>query len=309
MASKSRKDDGGGGARSIASASISFGLVSIPVRIVSTSEPSHEVHFHMIHAGCGERVKQEYHCPKHGKVERSEIAKGYQPHKGATIELAQAELDALDAVASDEISLVEFVPASAVDPIYVERTYYLGPAKGGDRAYRLLHDALDSAGLAGIAQYAARGNAYIVMLRPFQGGLAMHQLRYADEIKPFESIDLPAMPKPKAAELELAHSIVQQLAKDAFDATAFHDEVKERVEKLLEKKVKSGEAIVAPEEAPAQHIPDLMAALRASLAAPAKRTTHAAAKHAPAKRTPRAARRHRTAAHHRTRRIARRRSA
>ncbi len=268
-------------ARAIDTASIVFGLVAIPVRVFSTTEPSHEVHFHMIHAGCGLRVKQEYQCPKHGKVERSEIAKGYQPDKGTTIELAQSELDALDAVANDEIALVEFVRVSAVDPIYVERTYYLGPAKGGDRAYRLLHDALEEAGLAGIAQYAARGNAYVVMLRPYQGGLAMHQLRYADEVKPFESIDLHATPKPSAAELKLAHSIVQQLAKDAFDPTAYRDEVKLRVEKLLEQKVKSGEAIVAPEAPAPRHIPDLMAALRASLVAPTPhaRKGHAAPRH------------------------------
>ena len=279
------------GARALDTASIVFGLVAIPVRVFSTAEPSHEVHFHMIHAGCGLRVKQEYHCPKHGKVERTEIAKGYQADRSTMIELAQEELDALDAVANDEISLVEFVPASAVDPIYIERTYYLGPAKGGDRAYRLLHDALADAELVGIAQYAARGNAYIVMLRPFQDGLAMHQLRYQDEVKPFEAVDLPAMPKPTAAELKLAQSIIHQLAKDAFDPAAYRDEVKARVEKLLEEKVKSGETIVAPEAPAAQHIPDLMAALRASLVTPKQ--------HAQPRRKARAAPRHRTTpAHH-----------
>jgi DNA end-binding protein Ku len=280
------------GARALDTASIVFGLVAIPVRVFSTAEPSHEIHFHMIHAGCGLRVKQEYHCPKHGKVERADIAKGYQADKGTIIELDQAELDALDAVANDEIALAEFVPAAAVDPIYIERTYYLGPGKGGERAYRLLRDALEDAGLVGIAQYAARGNAYIVMVRPFQDGLAMHQLRYQDEVKPFEAVDLPAMPKPTAAEVKLAQTLVHQLAKDAFDPSAYRDEVKVRVEKLLEEKVKSGETIVAPEAPKAEHIPDLMAALRASLVTPKA--------HAAPKRKPRAAPRHRTTAHHKS---------
>src|SRR6476646_10081169 len=109
-------------ARSIDTATIAFGLVSIPVKVYSTSEPSHEIHFHMIHAGCGERLKQQYICPKHGKVERSDRAKGYEAHKGSVIELAQEELDALDAVGTGEIALREFVPAAAVDPIFVERT-------------------------------------------------------------------------------------------------------------------------------------------------------------------------------------------
>ena len=108
-------------------------------------------------------------------------------------ELARAELDALDAVGNDEIALAEFVPATAVDPIYIERSYYLAPGKGGERAYRLLRDALESAKLFGIARYAARGNAYVVMVRPYETGLAMHQLRYADEIKPWDAIDLPEL--------------------------------------------------------------------------------------------------------------------
>lgn len=254
-------------ARSIDSASITFGLVAIPVKVFSTAEPTHEVHFHLIHAGCGERLKQQYVCPKHGVVERSDMAKGYAPKKGEVIELSQEELDALDAVANDEIGLDVFVPASAVDPIYVEKTYYLAPAKGGERAYRLLHDALIDAELVGIASYAARGNAYIVMVRPFENGLAMHQLRYEDEIKPFDAVELPAMPKPAAQELALAKSIVSHLEKKTFDPKKYKDEVKVRVEKLLEQKVKKGETIVAPEVEKAAPVADLMAALKASLGA------------------------------------------
>lgn len=282
------------GARSIDSASIVFGLVSIPVKVFSTTEPSHEIHFHMIHAGCGERLKQEYVCPKHGKVDRSDIAKGYPVDRSTTIELEPSELKALEAVGNDEISLVEFVPGAAVDPIYIDRTYYLGPDRGAGRAYRLLRDALDDAELVGIARYEARGKAYIVMIRPFETGLAMHQLRYADEVKPWAAVRVDDLAKPTASELDLAHKLVAQLARKTFDPTQFTDDVKRRVEKLLEDKIHSGETIVAPDHGVAPPaVADLMAALRASL----ESTPPAKHDRAPAKRHRRAAHQPRVRAH------------
>ncbi|HEY0253521.1 MAG TPA: Ku protein [Kofleriaceae bacterium] len=255
-------------ARSIDTASITFGLVSIPVKVYSTSEPSHEIHFHMVHAGCGERLKQQYVCPKHGVVERADMAKGYQVDKRHSIELDPAELKALDAVANDAMELTEFVPASAVDPIFVDRTYYLGPAKGGDRPYRLLHDALEQADLVVIAMYAARGKSYLVMIRPFENGLAMHQLRYPDEIKPWKAVGIESATKPKAEELELAGKLIEHLTHDSFDPSDYKDEVKVRVKKLLAERVKTGDAIeLTEEQATPAAIPDLMEALRASLGA------------------------------------------
>jgi DNA end-binding protein Ku len=265
-ASKPTHSAGGGTARSIDSASIVFGLVSIPIKIYSTTEPGHEIHFHMIHAGCGERLKQQYICPKHGVVERSDMAKGYQVDRSKMIELDPKELDALDAVANDEIALTEFVPVTEIDPIYVDRTYYLGPDKGGDRPYRLLRDALEKAKLVGVASYAARGKAYLVMVRPFENGLAMHQLRYPDEIKPWKAVGLHELAKPTAQELDLAGKLIEQLTHDAFDPSAYKDEVKGRVKKLLAERVKTGETIEMPEaETAPKAVPDLMAALRASL--------------------------------------------
>src|SRR5262249_17288196 len=159
-------------ARAIDSATIAFGLVSIPIKIYSTSEPSHEIHFHLIHEGCGERLKQQYVCPRHGEVSRTDMAKGFELTKGNFVEMSKDELKAIEAVSTDEISIREFVPAVAVDPIFVDRTYYLGPDKGGDRAYRLLRDALEDAELVGIASFSARGKEYVVMVRPFEDGLA-----------------------------------------------------------------------------------------------------------------------------------------
>jgi DNA end-binding protein Ku len=256
-------------ARAIDTATISFGLVSIPVKIYSTSEPSHEIHFHLIHEGCGERLKQQYVCPRHGVVERSEMTKGFELTKGNFVELEKDELKALEAVASDEIAIREFVPATAIDPIYVDRTYYLGPDKGGDRAYALLRDALADAELVGVAAYAARGKQYITMVRPFEDGLAMHQLRYVDEVKPWSEVPLGKLPKAGAAELKLASQIIDQLQHESFDASQYEDEVKDRVRKLIAKKAKGGEIVAAP-EAPKPVVTDLMAALKASLAGQGK---------------------------------------
>lgn len=255
-------------ARAIGSASISFGLVAIPVEVYSTTESSHEVHFHRIHKGCGERVKQVHECPTHGVVARDDLTRGYQVGRGAhatMVELSADEVDALDAVADNTIAITEFVPASAIDPIYVDRTYYLGPGKGAAHAYRLLRDALEDAELVGVARYAARGKAYVVTLRPYETGLAMHQLRYPEDVKDWSTVDLPSLPAPAASELALAKQVIAHLRHDTFDPSQYRDDVTVRIEELLAKKAKHGEAIVAPETAPAPKVTDLMAALRASL--------------------------------------------
>ena len=256
-------------ARAIDTATIAFGLVSIPIKIYSTSEPSHEIHFHLIHEGCGRRLRQQYICEKHGVVERSEMTKGFELTKGNFVELEKEELKALEAVASDEVAIREFVPATAIDPIFVERTYYLGPDKGGERAYRLLRDALEEAELVGVAAYSARGKQYIVEVRPFEDGLAMHQLRYNDEVKAWSEVPVGKLPKSAPAELALASQIIDQLRHQTFDPDQYEDEVKDRVRKLIAKKAKGGE-IVAPPEAPKPVVTDLMEALKASLAGEAR---------------------------------------
>jgi len=251
-------------ARSIDTATIAFGLVSIPVKIYSTSEPSHEIHFHLIHAGCGERVKQQYVCPEHGDVARSDLAKGYEVSKGKYVELSNEELKALDAVASEEIAMTEFVPAAAVDPIYVDRSYYLAPNKGGERAFRLLRDALADSELVGIGAYAARGKQYIVELRPFEDGMILHQLRYPDEIKAWSEVPDAKLPKPAAGELDLAMRVIAGLRHDTFDPAPYKDEVKARLRKLIQEKVKSGE-MTMPEAPTKREVGDLMEQLKASL--------------------------------------------
>lgn len=257
-------------ARAIDTATLSFGLVSIPVKIYSTGEPSHELHFHLLHEGCGERLHQQYICPEHGKVERDEIIKGYELTKGNFVELTKAELSELDAVASDEIAVQEFVPADAVDPLFFERHYYLGAGKGGDRAYQLFRDALEDSELVAIAAYAARGKQYIVLLRPYETGLAMHQLRYPDEVKRWSEVPAIKHVKAAPAELALARQVIDNLRHETFDPGRYKDEVKARVRALIATKAKGGE-ITAPPTVERAPVTDLMAALKASLGASSSR--------------------------------------
>jgi DNA end-binding protein Ku len=276
-------------ARSIDTATLAFGLVSIPVKIYSSGEPSHELHFHLVHEGCGERLHQQYVCDKHGKVERADIIKGFELTRGNFVELSRSELKALEAVASDEIAIDEFVPTSAVDPLFIERSYYLGPGKGGDRAYHLFRDALEQAELVAIATYAARGKQYIVELRPYETGLVMHQLRYVDEVKAWSEVPISRHTRAAPAELALARQFIDSLRHETFDPARYKDEVKARVRALIARKAKGGE-ITTPPSVERPPVTDLMAALKASLGAQSgtKRKRPARA----SRTTPRASRAH-----------------
>ncbi|HEY6038797.1 MAG TPA: Ku protein [Kofleriaceae bacterium] len=252
-------------ARSIGTATISFGLVSIPTKLYTTNESGGDIHFNMLHDKDGGRLKQQYICTKCGEVvDREHTVKGYEHAKGQYVVLSAEELKALDAVASQTIALEEFVPASAVDPLFVEKSYYLGPDKGGERAYKLIRDAMLETGLVGIASYAARGKQYIVALRPFEQGLIIHQLRYAAEVKPWSEVPMPDLPELKPQELGLAKQIIQQIQHETWNPEKYKDEVQERMLELINKKVEGQEITVAP-EAPAGKVIDLMAALKASL--------------------------------------------
>src|SRR3989442_3342601 len=177
---------------SIGSASISFGLVSIPVKLFSTGQPAESVSFRMVHKKCGTPLKQQYICPKEGEtVERDDIVKGYEYVKDQYVLFTPEEMKAVEEEATRAISINEFVPAAKVDPIYYDKPYYLGPDKGAERAYRLLGEAMKKAKVAGLAQYAARGKQYLVMIRPMDDGLVMQQLRYADEVRPFAEVGVP----------------------------------------------------------------------------------------------------------------------
>jgi DNA end-binding protein Ku len=252
-------------ARSIGTATISFGLVSIPTKLYTTNEAGGDIHFNMLHDADAGRLKQQYICTKCNEiVDREHTVKGYEHAKGQYVVLSGDELKALDAVATQTIALEEFVPADKVDPLYVEKSYYLGPDKGGERAYKLIRDAMLETGLVGIASYSARGKQYIVALRPFHEGLILHQLRYAQEVKPWSEVPMPDLPELKPQELGLAKQIIQQIQHESWNPEQYKDEVQARMMELINKKVE-GQEITSQPEAPAGKVIDLMAALKASL--------------------------------------------
>src|SRR5213596_158494 len=253
-------------ARSISTANISFGLVSVPVQIYSSSESKTSVSFNMLHKKCGSRLKQQYICTKDGEtVSRDDTVKGYEFAKDQYVILSAEELNALEEKATSVIDVVEFVPLAQVDREYLEKVYYLGPDKGGDRAYRLLAEALKETGKAALGQYAARGQQHLVLLRPLNGALVMEQLHYADEVRPTTEVTVPEG-EVKPAELALAKQLIEQTANEAFEPQKYKDTVRERVLETIQRKVDGQDitADVVPDSG--GKIVDLMEALKASLA-------------------------------------------
>jgi DNA end-binding protein Ku len=251
--------------RSIGNASISFGLVSVPVQLYSASESSATVSFNMLHKSCGSRLKQQYLCSQEGTiVEKDDVVKGYEFSKGQYVRFSPEEIKALDEKASNSIDIAEFVPLAAVDRIYLDKVYYLGPDKGGDRAYRLLGEALKDTGRAALGQYSARGKQHLVLIRPLDGVLIMEQLHYSGELRPSAEVPHPETPV-KETELALARLLIQQSSTDEFRPEKYHDTVRERVLEAIQQKLEGQE--ITAEAAPAEtKIIDLMDALKASLA-------------------------------------------
>ena len=252
-------------ARSIGTATISFGLVSVPVNMFSSSESKANVSFNMLHKKCGTRLKQQYICTKDNEiVTRDDTVKGYEFAKDQYVVLSTEELKALEEKATGTIDVVEFVPLSGVDREYLEKVYYLGPDKGGDRAYRLLAAALKETGRAALGQYAARGQQHLVLLRPLNGVLVMEQLHYADELRPTTEVTIPAGDV-KDAELKLAKQLIDQTSNETFEPNKYKDTVRERMLETIQRKI-DGQDITA-DVAPGTETKmlDLMEALKASL--------------------------------------------
>jgi len=253
-------------ARTIGSATISFGLVSVPVNLFSSSESSAAISFNMIHTKCGSRLKQQYVCAKEGMVvEKDEISKGYEFSKDQYVLFTPDEVKALDEKATNTIDIAEFVPLATVDRIYLEKLYYLGPGKGGERAYKLLVAALADTGRAALGQYSARGKQYLSLVRPMGDILVMEQLHYQGEIRSADDVPRPEVAL-KDAELALARQLIEQGSVDEFHPQNFHDTVRERVLEAIQRKVDGQEITAEATEAPQTKIIDLMDALKASLA-------------------------------------------
>jgi len=265
-------------ARSIASLTVSFGLVSIPVKLYSATETSKAISFNMLHKACGSRLRQQYICQKEEiPVGREEIVKGYEFAKDQYVMFTPEELKAMEEAGTHTADITEFVPIESVDPVFFDKAYYLAPDKGGAKPYALLARALRESKRCALGRWAARGKQYIVMIRPVEDGLVMQQLLYAAEVRSIKDIDIPKT-EVRDAELKLAQQLIEQQAADKFDPSAYKDEVRERIEAAVQKKVEGQEITMAEEPQPGAQVIDLMEALRASLdKKPAKRAAPAAA--------------------------------
>ena len=253
-------------ARSLTSLTISFGLVSIPVKLYSATRVSGGISFNLLHKDCGSRLKQQYVCAKESVVvPREDMVKGYEFAKDQYVMFTAEELKALEETGTQTAEITEFVPIDSVDPVYFDKAYYLGPDKGGAKPYALLTRALRESHRCALGRWAARGKQYIVMLRPVEEGLIMQQLLYATEVRSIHDIEIPET-EIKDAELKLARQLIEQQAADTFDPTGYKDEVRERMEAAVQKKVE-GQEITMTEAAPeaGAQVIDLMEALRASL--------------------------------------------
>jgi DNA end-binding protein Ku len=258
-------------ARALSTATISFGLVSIPVKLYSAAESKNALSFNQIHKKDGSRIKQQLVSARTGEVvPREEIVKGYEFAKDQYVLFEPDELKALEAAATHTIDIVEFLKAEQVERRYLDKVYYLGTDKGGARAYKLLAQVLVATGRIALGKYAARGKQYLVMVRPMENGLVMEQLHYPDELRSFSEVPIEdATVKP--AELKLATQLVEQAASDEFKPESYKDEVRERMLALIERKVQGEDITLAPTAEPEHKIIDIMEALKASLAAGASR--------------------------------------
>ena len=257
-------------ARSIASLTISFGLVAIPVKLYSATIAAERISFNMLHRKDGSRLKQQYICAQEGTVvDRSEIVKGYEFAKDQYVMFTNEEIKELEEAGSSEIGIGEFVPLESVDPVYFERTYYLAPDKGGAKPYTLLVTALQESGQCAIGKWAARGREHVVVIRPLDTGMAMHQLHFQAEVRPMKDLGI-APANVSEAELKLARQLIGQQSTKLFDAASYVDEFKGRVEAAIQKKVEGKEISLAEKPAARQgggNVIDLMDMLRASLQA------------------------------------------
>ena len=253
--------------RSIADLSLSFGLVTIPVKLYSATQASSGVHFNLLHKTCGSRLRQQYICIKEDVVvPRDEMVKGYEFQKDQYVTFTNEELKALEEASTQSVDIVAFVPLGSIDPIYYDKAYYLAPDKRGGRPYQLLVEGMRKTGRGALARWAWRGKQYMTLVRPGPEGLILQQLLYADEVRSMKELDIPDS-ELKKGELDLALQLIEQIAQDSYDPDAWHDEVKQRVEAAVDQKIAGQQVTVAeePQHQRGGQVIDLMEALRASL--------------------------------------------
>jgi len=280
--------------RAIWSGAISFGLVNVPIKMYSATSPK-AVRFHQISSKTGARIRQKRVDPSTGEeVPFEEIVKGYEISPDRYVLIDPDELDALDPKATKTVDIEDFVDLEDIDPIYYDHSYYLAPSDAGAKAYRLLLDAMKESGKVGIGRVVIRSKQQLCALRPTGDVLTLSTMLFGDEVLPPDRLDeLDAISETEASdrELKMAEQLIESLSRD-FDPSKYHDDYRERVLALIERKAAGEEIAVEPVSEEPAAAPDLMAALEASLAqvrsgdsdkpAPKKK---APAKKAPAKRT------------------------
>ena len=256
-------------ARAIWSGAISFGLVNVPVKLYSATSPK-TVRFHQLSSKTGARVRQKRVDPSTGEeVPFEEIVKGYEITPDRYVVITPEELDALDPKATKTIDIEEFVDLADIDPIYYDHSYYLAPSAGGAKAYRLLLDAMRESGKVGIGKVVLRTKQQLCALRPTGDALTLSTMLFGDEVlspdrlDEFESIDEA---EASDRELTMAQQLIDSLSSD-FEPTRYHDEYREQVLDLIERKASGEQIAIQPEAEEPEAAPDLMAALEASLAA------------------------------------------
>jgi DNA end-binding protein Ku len=255
--------------RSIWSGAISFGLVNVPVKVYSATSTK-TVRFHQLDAKTGTRIAQRRVNPATGEeVPYEDLIKGYELTRDRYVVIKPEELESVEPEKSRTIDIEDFVDLADIDPVYYDHPYYLVPDKGAAKAYGLLLGAMEQAGKVAIARVVLRSKEQLVAIRPSGGVLLMETMIFHDEVVPTEEIDeLPDAKELKASdrELKMAQQLIDSLSAD-FDPTAYKDEYREKVLELVERKAQGEDIAVQPEAPQPARVPDLMAALEASLAA------------------------------------------
>jgi DNA end-binding protein Ku len=251
-------------ARATGSATISFGLVSIPIKLYTATSPQ-GISFHMMHKKCGTRVRMQLFCPLDKEVvTRRDTVKGFEYGKDQFVQFSEEELGKMEAEKTDRLDIVEFVPDDSVEWLYIADTHYVGPGKGGDRAYKLLGEAMERTKRLAVGRYWTHGKNDLVLLRPYKEGLVMHRVFYADEVRPMDEVERPGKVTFRPVEEELADKLIEQLSVARFKPEQFHDEYRDRVLAAVEEKV-AGKEVTATPQAPQAQIIDLFEALKRSL--------------------------------------------
>lgn len=261
------------------SAMITFGLVSIPVRFY-TATKGEDISFNLLHESCGSRVNRKWWCPEHEKiVEQDELIRAYQVSRGRFVTFTDEEIQTLESDDNRALEITEFVNFDQIDPVFFEKAYYLGPGEGGSKTYALLSSAMRKQGKVALARWVSGHKEHLVILRPFENGLILHRMFYADEVRDFSAVEV-AEPDVKEKELKLAEMLINELTEEEFDPLRYKDEYRERLMEQIESKSRGEEIIVhAEEERGSGEVVDIMEALRRSLeAAPKKRERAIAAR-------------------------------